>query len=340
MKEILVGISAGSDVPESVIEAADFIELKKITGQDASRIRNLTSKPIYFHLQYSSSNRYLLPSVDDFEQCLDDFSTAYELVKPQIISFHFGLASRQVSIDPSTFMAVAEGGLLSREEIVSMIEKNLKTIKSAFPQSLLLLEHLEFIPDALSKGAYRYIQEADFFSGHTLRWNRMGLLDGIVLDIAHAIITAWNHPCYNGLSRSLSANSVTQSLRGTQNRADARQKITCSDKPATGESYLEVLANRDTSQLPEYYRTYIAQLPLELIREIHVSGAGILPSGVFVDMHKELSDTEIKALETLFELMHGSKSDPLPVTLEFTRSMDRTPLILRKLRDYCTGRLI
>lgn len=337
MKEINFGISAGSDFQKDVFESADFIELKKITAHEVSRVRELTSKPILFHIQYTSENRYLLPSVDDFSHYIDEFRAAYIMAKPRIISFHFGLAAKIVSIDEETYMAVAEGGLLSREELTEMIEHNLKAIRSAFPKSLLLLENLEFVPESLSKGAYRYIQEADFFSGNVLRWHRNGLIDGIVLDIAHALITAWNHPLYNGLHPILMQDRVGKdSIKGEAPSHQNHKVIGFNH--SNDESYIELLGREDTSRHLQHFRTYITQLPLELIREVHISGAGRLPSGVFVDTHRELSDTEMKALKILFTLINGNESDTLPVTLEYTRSMSSIPLILRKLRDSCTGR--
>lgn len=337
MKEINFGISAGSDFQKDAFDSADFIELKKITAHEVSRVRELTSKPILFHIQYTSENRYLLPSVDDFSHYLDEFRAAYRLAKPEIISFHFGLAARSVLIDKETFMAVADAGLLSREELTKMIEHNIKAIRSAFPSSLLLLENLEFVPESLSKGAYRYIQEADFFSGNVLRWHRNGLIDGIVLDIAHALITSWNHPLYNGLYPNLLKNSGGKGAVKDRILAYQTEKTDSYDRHLEDESYIELLGSEDTSMHIQYFRMYITQLPLELVREVHISGAGRLPSGVFVDTHRELSDTEMEALKVLFTLIDGNESDTLPVTLEYTRSMSSIPLILRKLRDSCTG---
>jgi len=324
IKKVRVGISADSSMPEKVFEKADFIEIKKITEKEVSYFRTLTDKPIYFHVQYSATNGYFLPSAIDFNDYLDDFLPAYQSAHPTLISFHFGLASRLVSIDRAHFVAVAGSPPFTKEEITAAIEKNLRTLKSSFPESSVLVENLEFIPEAIAKGAYRYIQEADYFSSSVTRWKKMGILDGIVLDIAHALITAGNHPLYNGLAENPGGDN-----------GDA-----FTDPVKTTSHYINILReNQESIDLIRCFQTYIRQMPLELIREIHISGIKRLSNGVFVDAHNEISETELEALALLLKTIQNNSVDPVPVTLEYSRDIQKIPELIDTLKQSCTAGL-
>ena len=71
-----IGVSVGHNSSPAVIEAADFVEIKKITAEEATSVRSVTDKPIYFHLQYSRAGQYLLPTAISFEHYTRDFIAA------------------------------------------------------------------------------------------------------------------------------------------------------------------------------------------------------------------------------------------------------------------------
>jgi uncharacterized protein (UPF0276 family) len=199
------------------------------------------------------------------------------------------LSSGSITVDPETNVAVAGSRILSKKEIAINMEKNLQTIRDTFPDTVLLIENQEFIPDELSKGAYRYIQEADFFSNYVNKWKQMGILDGIVFDVAHALITAVNHPFYYDQG----ADPLTS------------------------------------------FRKYIDQLPLRLIREVHISGIKRLPSGIWVDFHKEIGNLELKGLKIILDTIPESKDNYIPLTLEYSRDLSKITNQINTLRDFC-----
>ncbi len=308
MKSVKIGVSACRGMSPLTLEKADYIEIKKITEEEVAYFMRLTEKPILFHLQYSGDNSYYLPAAFDLKDRLAEISPAYEEAKPRLTSLHFGLSARSMSIDTESYMAVALSGLLTKEEIVTNLEKNLKTFKNRFPETKLLVENVEFIPEALSKGAYRYVQEADFFTSHVKKWHKMGILDGIVFDVAHGLITAGNHPSYNGLT-ALPLN--------------------------TGVDYVARLKKRN--DLFEYFKIYISQMPLTLIREIHISGITRLSNGVWVDSHMIIGEKELTGLEILLNSLHDNSEKYIPITLEYSRDMDKITYQLDTLRNFCNA---
>ena len=94
-----IGVSFFDGLDGSLISDADYIELKKITPAEARRIRSMTDKPIYFHLQYDADGRFIKPSSRDFVRNLGDFTGAYEIAGPDHISFHFGPAAEDCRAD-------------------------------------------------------------------------------------------------------------------------------------------------------------------------------------------------------------------------------------------------
>jgi uncharacterized protein (UPF0276 family) len=185
-------------------------------------------------------------------------------------------------------MAVAIEPPLEKEEILRNLEDNLALLKSAFPRTPLLIENVEFIPEAACGGAYRHVIEVSVFGPNVTRWHGMGILDGTVFDVAHAIIAASNHPSYNGL--------------GT-------------DPLETGEDYIRRL--KDLDNVFEAFATYLSHMPLRLVREIHISGASRLSNGMWVDSHREIGPTELTALKILLEELKKAGVEYPPVTLEY-----------------------
>ncbi len=307
-----LGISAGAGISPSIAERADFIEIKKIALSEASYFRQISSKSIFFHLQYSSSGEYLLPTADNFQNYSDDFIAAWEVAHPPHISFHFGLSARRFSIDPESFVAVAESPPFSERQIIETLENNLHFLRDTFPQSKILVENLEFIPEGLSKGAYRYVQAAQFFTKNVTQWQKSGVLDGIVFDVAHALITSGNHPSYNGLG------AIGQ----------------FKDPIQTEELYITNLKRKSEKDLLGYYKTYISQMPLKLVKEIHISGISRTRSGVWVDAHNEIGELEITALTILLQRIREKGLVDIPITLEYTRREEKIPLMLDTLRRH------
>jgi uncharacterized protein (UPF0276 family) len=81
-----------------------------------------------------------------------------------------------------------------------------------------------------------------------------------------------------------------------------------------------------------YFKDYISQMPLHLIKEIHISGIKRLSNGAWVDAHEEIGDRELEALRLLFQSMGKTPADGIPITLEYSKDMDRIPDQLVRLR--------
>lgn len=317
---IRIGISAGANTPQPVFDAADYVEIKKITPEETAAIRSITEKPLFFHLQYARSGQYLLPTAMSFEDLKDDFHAAGHMVNPEQVSLHFGLAASKITLDSKDCFAVALEPPLPKERILNTLEENLLMIRESFPWSKVLLENLEFIPEHLCRGAYRYVQEAPFFSRHVNRWRENGLVDGIVFDIAHALIVSGNHPLYNGLSRESPGHKPYR------------------DPLETDEGYIAELSKRSSENLLVFFRGYIDQMPLPLIREIHISGIQRADSGVYVDAHNEISSLELQALDTLMNHRVFQSRDSVPITLEYSRDAGRIVPQIQILRGFLGSR--
>jgi hypothetical protein len=295
-----VGISIGKSPSQKAIDNADYVETKWASEEQATVVKKCTDRPVFLHLQYNSENRYLLPTAMDFKQYVRDFAAAQNILRSKQVSLHFGLSAQSILTDRAPYFAVAAGPRLSKIHMIRMLEHNLGIARTCFPGSRLLLENQEFIPECLSNGAYRYIQEHAFFTEHVNRWYEMGLVDGIVFDVAHALITAGNHPYYNGL---------TDIGRGRNRFTDAMQ---------TDQAYLDELRESPSDRLLDFYDSYIHRLPLDLIRELHISGIGRDKSGVYVDAHREVGALEIEALNRVLEHVPLSDMSTMPVTLEYS----------------------
>ncbi len=323
MKNYLIGLSAKSDFPVYSLKTPEFIEIKKITPGETSFFRSHTKKPIYFHIQYNGSGGYLSPAVDNFNDYLAELSEAYRIAKPEFVSFHFGLSAKIIHVDSDTFVAMAGSPPLAAEELLSMLEHNLRFSRTVFQESRILLENLEFIPEELSKGAYRYIQEADFLSKNLHSFIKTGMLDGMVLDIAHALVTAANHPAYNGLENIISSAGQTEHF----------------DPVHTDKRYIETLAKyRNDIDILGSFKKYVKLLPVELIKEIHISGIHRLENGVYVDSHNEISGLELDALDFLLDILPADGDDRVSVTLEYDRNPGRIREQLKTLEMFCNDK--
>jgi hypothetical protein len=137
------------------------------------------------------------------------------------------------------------------------------------------------------------------------RWRGKGILDGTVFDVAHAVIAAANHPSYNGL--------------GT-------------DPLQTGEEYIRRLKNLDN--VFQAFEKYLSLMPLDLVREIHISGASRLANGMWVDSHKEIGPTELTALKILLDELKKAGVEYPPVTLEYAGDARRVKPQIARLRDF------
>jgi hypothetical protein len=241
----------------------------------------------------------------DMSPHVPEIAAAFGVARPRFLSVHFGLSSRRVHSDAETYVAVADEPPLGRAEILLHLEENLRVLKTAFPETPLLIENVEFIPEAASRGAYRHVTEADVFSPNVTRWHRMGILDGLIFDVSHGIIAAANHPSYNGL--------------GT-------------DPLETGEEYVRLLGGID--DVFQAFRSYLSLMPLGLVRELHLSGALRLPSGMWVDAHREIGETELAALKILLEELRKAGVEYLPATLEYTRDARKLAPQLARLRRF------
>lgn len=310
MNDISIGVSAHRDLTQKAIDSADFLEIKKISAEEVLHFREKGEKPLLFHIQYTAEGEYYLPTISDFHPSLSQLREAFEKGAPEIMSLHFGLSARSITIDEENYVAVAREEALEKSEITQNLEKNLRLLRASFPRTKLLVENVEFIPEALSLGAYRYVQEAEFFTFHVSKWLETGIIDGIVFDIAHGLIAAGNHPFYNGL--------------GT-------------DPLDTDEEYISRLKHKDA--LLDYFGDYISQLPLSAVEEIHISGITRLPSGVWVDSHKEVGQRELDALALFLENLPGLRKKSVPITLEFSRTPDLIPRQIEQIRAVRAGML-
>jgi hypothetical protein len=288
MKEFLLGLSAHRDLDPAVFRLVDYVEVKKITEDEVRHFMEVSGRPVYLHLQYSSDDGYLLPAAGSLLPFLHDISRAFLIGNPGCVSMHFGPASEKISLDHDTYIAVAEGRLLSREEIVRNLGENLALLKRSLPGVRLLIENVEYIPENLSGGSYRYVQENDFFSQHVRGWKKQGILDGIIFDVAHGLIAAANHPLYNG-SAGMKTTGAAAGIRYDQTRPG----------------------------LIGLFDAYISGMPLDLVEEVHVSGIHRMPGGVWVDAHREIGGLELDALARVLERVPERK---ISITLEYVRS--------------------
>jgi hypothetical protein len=307
---VSLGLSASAmllrdGASHGILDAVDYVELKVITPDEARRYRELTDKPLFFHIQYTGTGELYLPAVMDMGPHMQEISDAFGIARPPFLSIHFGLSSPRVSTDPKTFVAVASEPPLGREQILHNLEMNLGVLKTAFADTVLLIENVEFIPEAVSKGAYRHVQEVSVFGPNVTRWHGMGILDGTIFDVAHGIIAAANHPSYNGL--------------GT-------------DPLETGQEYIRRLKNLYGAL--SAFETYISLMPLHLVREIHLSGALRLPNGMWVDSHREIGETELAALKILLEGLNKRGVEYPPVTIEYTRDARNVMRQITRLRRF------
>jgi len=308
MNDMPIGVSAHRNLTRKAIDSADFLEIKKISTDEVKNFRADGKKPLYFHIQYTAEGEYYMPTITDFSPALPQLRAAFEMASPRLMSLHFGLSARSITIDEDNFMAVACDEVLDKTEITQNLENNLRLLKSSFPRTKLLVENVEFIPEALSFGAYRYVQEARFFTQHVIKWIDMGIIDGIVFDIAQALIAAGNHPFYNGLD---------------------------TDPLDTDEEYVSRL--KEKTLLLEYFERYISQLPLSAVEEIHISGISRFSSGVWVDSHKQVGEKELKALAFLLEKLKALGKEPVPITLEYTRKPGLIPRQIDQIHAVCEG---
>jgi hypothetical protein len=209
-------------------------------------------------------------------------------------------------------MAVALDPPLSEDSLISNLEGNLLLLRDCFPGCPVLLENLEFIPETLSRGAYRYVGDATFFSKHVTGWHGRGMVDGIVFDIAHGLIAAGNHPFFNGLEQRES-KSVTE--------------------PITSDAvYLEDLKGINGNKLLDFFSGYIDQMPLSLIEEIHLSGIIRTSQGVWVDAHNEVGELELDALWILLSHDAVRGRTDIPVTLEYGRDWRSVSPQMKRIR--------
>jgi uncharacterized protein (UPF0276 family) len=75
-------------------------------------------------------------------------------------------------------------------------------------------------------------------------------------------------------------------------------------------------------------------MPLELLKEIHISGISRTRSGVWIDAHNEIGELEINALAILLQQIGEDRSADIPITLEYTRKEEKIPLMLDTLRRH------
>jgi len=316
MKRQRVGVSAGYETPQEALEAADFLEVKTVSREEAAAVREASGKPVFLHLQYLPEGEYLLATSFLFENIRDGLEAVWEAVRPPHISLHFGPAAARIELSGDSYMVIGLEPPLPRERILLYLEKNLRFLRSICPGSLVLMENIEFVPEFLSRGGYRFIGEARFFSDSVTTWKNAGLLDGIVFDIAHGLIASGNHPLYNGLAQ--------------RNRA-------WTDAVGTDETYGAALKDLGPEDLLRAYRAYIDQMPLDLIREIHLSGIHRTGEGVWVDAHDEVGELELEALRILLHHHALREDENLAVTLEYNRKPDRIRPQIEKIRNFlCT----
>ena len=324
-----IGISTGGNPPPAALSYVDYVEIKKISEHDAAALRALTDKPIYFHIQFSPEGLHLLPTAMDFELYAEAFKAAGSVTNPEKVSLHFGLSAQTITLHRNGYYAITTEAPLTKDRISGTLEKNLTVIKNCFPKSTLLLENQEYIPEHLCGGAYRHIQEADFFSEQVMRWHDMGLVDGIVFDIAHALVTAGNHPYYNGLAKQSTNNHPLHSSPSKHGAGSRRYD----DPVQTGPEYIHELITIPSDRLRGFYSHYIRLLPLHLTREIHISGIHRNDQGVYVDAHNEIGALELEALRRVLDSTSNIAAET-PVTLEYAGVEENIIPQLRELREY------
>jgi uncharacterized protein (UPF0276 family) len=316
MRAPRIGVSAGLKTPREVLEAADYGEVKKISLEEAVAVRDASRKPVFLHLQYTSDGNYFLPTSALLEQVQDDLVSVLNAIRPPHVSFHFGPGAPRIELSGDSYMVVGLEPPLSRECIVHHVEENLRFLKNCCPESSILIENIEFVPEYLSRGGYRHIGEASFFSSSVHTWRNGELLDGIVFDVAHGLIASGNHPSYNGLGER------------DEKWADA---------VGTDEEYTAALKGLKSEDLLRYFRTYIDLMPLGLVREIHLSGIRRTGEGVWVDAHEEVGELELEALWILLHHDAMEDDDDMPVTLEYARKPDRILPQIERIRKFlCT----
>lgn len=316
MRTPRIGVSAGRGTPREVLEAADYGEVKRISLEEAVEVLEASRKPVFLHLQYTYDGEYLMPATELLEQVRDGIVSVWDAVHPPHVSFHFGPATPRIELSGDSYLVVGMEPPLSRECIIHHVEENLRFLKKHCPGSAILIENIEFVPEYLSRGGYRHIGEAAFFSSSVLALRDAGLLDGIVFDVAHGLIASGNHPAYNGLGE----------LNGAW-----------SDAVGTDKEYTAALRSLKSENLLRYYRTYIDLMPLESVREIHVSGIRRTGDGVWVDTHDEVGELELEALGILLHHDALDGKDDMPVTLEYVRKPDRILPQIERIRNFlCT----
>jgi uncharacterized protein (UPF0276 family) len=293
---VLVGVSADSRIPPDQYETADYLEMKRISWQEAGKWKSAWAKPVYFHLQYAPDGHYMLPAAEDLGVFRSEFSQARDILKPPVVSFHFSPGSRDVRIIDDLYLQ-ADGPVLQPAELAANLETNLAMLRSVFAGSSLLIENMEYIPETLSRGACSLVAEPSFFSEKTTGWHRNGLIDGTVLDVAHALITAGNHPAYGGSAGR-------------------------SGSPAGPE------------ELHEHYEQYVEDMPLHLVREIHISGIGRM-GDTWVDTHRPVGETELKALAILLDKLRPGLQ--VSVTIEQNTNLPGQLHAVRNVADFRTN---
>jgi hypothetical protein len=316
MNALRVGLSVRSDTPPELFELVDFLEVKKVSSSEAVAIQEASGKPLLFHLQYLPGGSYVLATSFPLDQIRDSLEAVWDAIRPRHVSLHFGPATTRIRLEDDAYLIVGLDPPLSRGAILQRLEHNLRFLKSICPGSLVLIENIEFVPEFLSRGGYRYISEAEFFSQSVITWKNAGILDGIIFDIAHGLIASGNHPLYNGL---------------------AQRNRTWTDAVRTDEAYGAALNDLRSEDLLHAYRAYIDKMPLDLVREIHLSGIHRTEEGVWLDAHEEVGELELEALHILLHHPTLRKDGDTAVTLEYNRKPDRIRPQIEKIRNFlCT----
>jgi uncharacterized protein (UPF0276 family) len=110
------------------------------------------------------------------------------------------------------------------------------------------------------------------------------------------------------------------------------------DPLATDEGYVAELSRLGSENLLDFYRAYIDQMPLSLIREIHISGMQRADNGVYVDAHIEISGLELQALDLLMNHRAFGGGAHAPITLEYSRDARRIVHQIQLLRGFLGSR--
>jgi uncharacterized protein (UPF0276 family) len=304
-----LGLSANKCLTDEILEAVDYFEIKKISAEEAEFNRARTNKPMLFHIQYTKYDEFYEPAVSEFtDDQVKEIISVFHLIQPRLVSLHFGLSSKGKLIDDKRNITIALTEPLQKGELIRTVENNLRKLSSKLPSTDILLENCEFIPEALCKGAYRHLSDADCITENTNRWYQVGILNGVVLDIAHALIAGANHPYYNGFF---------------------------TDPLSTDESYISRLREkRNGVNILTHFQAYLEKMPISLIRELHISGVGMLENGVFVDAHNEIGELELEALKLVLELVKGKGTKHVYVTLEYNKEIPRIMPQLLILREH------